>query len=252
MKYYFILLFAFALGCNTTKNNVEKKVKEKSEVKTEKIIIEKIKEVEVIKTQESLLIVLKDPKKVTNAKALIENSSLVWEELIVDEKNLKVAAIKVPIDKKDFWIERLKTANVFSAVEINTDVVLENIKYIAKNTFVKVRKTHCSGDCPVFDVTFFKDGKVIFNGIENVPIKGISEFSLTEKQLKKVKDIFSKTTFGTYFDTFIDKSIADFPSTFISHQNKEIEIKLWKNVPEALAMAYECLDEILLHKKLIN
>ncbi|MEE9407801.1 MAG: DUF6438 domain-containing protein [Polaribacter sp.] len=252
MKYSIILIFVFAFGCNTTNKKKEIKVEEKSEIKKEKEVIEKVKEVEIIKTQENLLIVLKDPKEVLNAKALIENSSLVWENLIIDEKNLKVASIKVPIEKKDFWIERLKTANVFSTVEINTETVLENIKYIAENTFVKIRKTHCSGDCPVFDVIFFNDGKVIFNGIENVPLKGINEFTLTEKQLKKVKNIFSKTSFGTYFDTRTDKSIADFPSTFITHKNKEIEIKLWKNVPNELVMAYECLDEILLEKKLIE
>lgn len=246
MKYYLILLiFVFALGCNQTKNIVEKKV----EVKEEKNIV---KETVKVKTQENLLVVLKDPKEVLNAKALIENSSLVWERLIIDKKNLKVASIKVPVDKKDFWIQRLISANVFSSVEINTETVLQNIKYIAENTFVKIRKTHCSGDCPIFDVIFFKDGKVTFNGIANIPSKGIKEFTLTEKQQKKVKEIFSKTSFGTYFDTFIDKSMADFPSTFITHENKEIEIKLWKNVPDELAMAYEYLDTILLEKKMIE
>ena len=251
MKYFLFLFFVLALSCDQPKSKVETTTPKKTIIE-DKTVIDDMKKEPVLKTQENLLIVLKNPKNVTNAKALIENSSLIWEDLIIDNKNLKVASIKVPIEKKDFWIERLLTSNVFSSVEINSEEAVEKIKDIAENTFVKVRKTHCSGDCPVFDAIFFKNGKVIFNGIENVPTKGITEFTLTEKQLKKVKESFLKTSFGTYFDTFIDKSIADFPSTFITHNNKEIEIKLWKNVPDELAMAYESLDEILLEKKLIE
>lgn len=248
MKYFLALFLIISFGCNQPKQKNEKRIEEKEvineEVKIEKLISEKI--------YEKLFIVLKNPKNIKDSKALIVNSGLIWEELAIDDTNLKAAFIKVPFDKTDFWIERLKTSNTFSSVEINSEKAIEKAKYIAENTFVKIRKTHCSGDCPVFDITFFKDGKVIFNGIENVPIKGIKEFTLTENQLKKATDLFSNTSFNTYSSVLIDKTIADYPSTFITHKNKEIEIKLWKNVAEELIIAFEYLDGILLENKLIE
>ncbi len=250
MKFLPLFFFVLALSCSQPKQKIEKQSKEKEVVK----VIEKIEEVKkpvVKKIQEELFIVLKNPKNVADAKSLIENSGLTWSELVIDNQYNKAAKIKVPADKKEFWIERLKKSNVFSSVEISSDETINKAKYIIENTFVSLRKTHCSGDCPVYDVTFFKDGKVIFNGIENVPTKGTKEFTLTEKELNKVEEMFSKTAFNEYADAFIDKNIADFPSTFIIHQNKQIEIKLWKNVPDELAFAHEYLEGILLKQKLI-
>jgi hypothetical protein len=257
MKYFLLLFILLTLSCNQSKNKEEKIEqkeiikKEKTEVK-EKIEVKEIKKDSFVKTKETLVIVLKNVNNLKDAKALIVNSGLTWVKLIINDTNLKAALIEVSVDKKHFWIDRLKTSNVFSSVEVNSEENIEKIKNIAKNTFVKIRKTHCSGDCPVFDMIVFNDGKVLFNGIENIPFKGIKEFILTKKQLKKLKDYFSKTSFNNYSESFIDIAIADFPSTFITYQNKEIEIKLWKNIPEELIFAYEYLDVILLQEKLIK
>jgi hypothetical protein len=234
MKYFLTSFFFIALSCSQTKNIIKKT------------------EPKEIKKKEQIVLVLKNAKDIANAKDFIVNSGLTWFELIINETNLKAALVEIPVDKKYFWIDRLKTSNIFSAVEVNSEENIEKIKNIAKNTFVKIRKTYCSGDCPVFDLIVFNDGKVLFNGIENVPFKGIKDFILTEKQLKELKGYFSKTTFSAYSNSIVDKSIADFPSTFITYQNKEIEIKLWKNVSEELIFAYEYLDVILLQEKLIK
>ena len=254
MKYILLLSFFIALSCNQQKKE-KKEIKEnqtEKTVKEEKIIVKEVKEKPIIKTQEDLIVVLKNPKNVTDAKALIENSSLIWDKLVIDNNLLKAALIKVPIDKKDFWIERLKTSNTFSTVEVNTKETIESIKYIAENTFVKVRKTHCSGDCAVYDVILFKDGKVIFNGIDNVLIQGKQEFTISKAKMKKIKGMFKKTSFSKYSDSYVDKSIMDFPSTIITHKNKQVEIKLWKKVPLELALAYEAFEDILYEKKLIE
>jgi hypothetical protein len=246
MKYFLLLFILLTLSCYQSKNKEEKiEMKEIIEVK-------EIKKDPFVKTKEALVIVLKNANDLKDAKALIVNSGLTWVELIINDTNLKAALIEIPVGEKNFWINRLKTSNVFSAVEVNSEENIEKIKKIAKNTFVKIRKTHCSGDGPVFDMIVINDGKVLFNGIENVLFKGIKEFILTEKKLKKLKDYFSKTSFNNYSESFVDKAIADFPSTFITYQNKEIEIKLWKNVPEELIFANEYLDVILLQEKLIK
>ena len=44
----------------------------------------------------------------------------------------------------------------------------------------------------------------------------------------------------------------DYPSTFITHNDKQIEIKLWKNVPDELAFAYEAIEDVLFEQKLLE
>ncbi len=253
MKYTLLFFFLIALSCNP----VKKKTEPKKEIKVEENVFEKKdmkndKRKEKAKTHSNLLLVLKNPNNVTDAKALIENSSLIWEDLIIDKNTLKVASIKVPIERKEFWIERLKLSNVFTLIDENTEEKIAYIKHTSENTFVKISKTHCSGDCPVYDVTLFKDGKLVFNGIENVNIKGLKEFTVSEKKMKKIEEMFHKTSFGTYLDNYVDKSIMDYPSTFITYNDKQIEIKLWKNVPEELAFAYETLEDVLYENKLLE
>lgn len=255
MKYVLLSFFLIALSCNQQKKEkkeVKENIKTEKPIKEEVIITKVVKEKAVVKTDEELILVLKNPKMVLDAKALIENSSLQWQELVIDSKYLKAALIKVPIDKKDFWIERLKSSNEFSSVEVNTSETISTIKNIAENTFVKVSKTHCSGDCAVYDAILFKDGTFIFNGIENVLIEGKQEFTISDDKMKKIKNMFEKTSFGTYFDSYSTKSVMDYPSTFITHNNKQIEIKLWKNVPLELALAYESFEDILFEEKLIE
>ena len=240
MKYILLFSLLFTLSCHQTKNVK----KETEKIKTE------IKEKE--KTQEELVVVLKNPKNVVDAKALIENSSLIWSELVIDNTTLKAALIKVPVAKTTFWIDRLQKSNTFSSVEVKTSNSINVIKDISENTFLKIRKTHCSGHCTVYDATLLKDGRVIFNGIENVLIKGKQEFTISKTRMKKLQETFSKTSFGKYFDSYIDKSLMDYPSTFITHDNKEIEIKLWKYVPLELVLAYEDFENVLFEKKMIE
>ncbi|MDD7914221.1 DUF6438 domain-containing protein [Polaribacter ponticola] len=172
--------------------------------------------------------VIKDVSNLEDTKSYIVNSGLIWDKLILDTVVLKVVYIKVLIDNKDFWLKRLQQSNVFSFVAINSKDALGNIKYITENTIVKLRKTHCHGLCAVYDVIFLKDGKVIFNGIENVLVKGNKEFKITKRQIEKLNCLFKKTSFKNYSNAFKSRSIVDLPSTFITYKNKQIEIKLWK------------------------
>lgn len=238
-----------ALNCNKSKENIEK---EKPKTIKESTVKNKKVKVEEIKKQAEFIVVIKDVTNLEDAKSLIVNSGLTWDKLAIDTEVLKAAYIKVPIEKKEFWLKRLQQSNVFSSIDNNSKDALKSIKYIAENTFVKLRKTHCSGVFPVYDAIFLKNGNVIFNGIENVLVTGSKEFTMTKQQQEKIVKMFDKTSFKEYKNTFITRSVADFPSTFITHQNKQIEIKLWKNVPDELAFAYEALEDILLEKKLID
>jgi len=240
MKFFLLLFLILATSCHQQK----KVIKDNNTVD--------VKEYSTIKTNSELIVVLKNPNNVIDTKNLIVNSSLIWDQLIVNDSSLKVALIKVPIDKKQFWIARLKTANVFNSVETYSAETVKKIKDIAKNSLIQIRKTTCFGKCPVYSVIVFKDGKVTFNGIDNVLLKGEQKFKISKTKLKNIKEIFQKTSFSTYPDSFVNRAVMDYPSTFITYKNKQIEIKLWKKAPEEVLLAFKAVENILSEEKMID
>ena len=174
-----------------------------------------------------------------------------WKLQVTNEKNrhmkytlllLLIIAFNCNEPKKEKEeIETVKIEEIIPEVEKTTD-----------NSYIKLSKTACSGHCPVYDIVLFKDGTVSFNAIENLAIKGKQEFTISESKMKKIKEMFNKTSFKDYKNNYVDISKMDYPSTFITYNNKQIEIKLWKNVPLELALACEAIEDILLDKKLIE
>ncbi len=157
--------------------------------------------------------------------------------------------------KKPVKVEKKDTKEVDSIKKEVTEPI-KVIKEVPKtpkkdtrNIFIDLRKTACSGDCPVYEATVLKDGTVIYKGIKSVLVKGKKKFKLTDEAFEKLKQMFAKTSFKNYNRSYANPRDTDFSSIFITHKNKQVEVKLWKNVPKELAFAYEYLEGLLLEKK---
>ena len=48
---------------------------------------------------------------------------------------------------------------------------------------ISISKGRCLGDCSVYDLWVFKNGHVIYNGIDNVNKKGIQETSVSRSKI---------------------------------------------------------------------
>jgi len=250
MKYIPLLLFLLITSCESGKKTIKKK-ETILEVPTK--IIKKIEVetpiIEVQKTKEEILLILKDPKKIEETKTLLSDNGFTFKELLFDKNTLKIALVEIPIETQDVSIQKLRNSNVFSLIEINNTETLEkNIKQF-NNTLIQFSKTPCSGDCPTFQITIDKQGNVNYNGIESVLVKGKVEFQLTEKQLQKLQNKLSKTTFDTYNDIY-DTEMVDLPNTFVTYNDTEVLIKIWKDVPDELIFVTEYLEDLLLAKNL--
>ena len=203
-------------------------------------------------TKDELIVVLKDPSKMEDAKALITNSGLKWEKLLFNQKDLKIALIKVPEDKRDFWLERLQQSGTFSSVELNGIATIQDIEKNHKNSLVKIRKTACFGRCAVYEFTIFKDGKSLFNGLQNVNKTGKHQITLSKEQFIGLKDKLNKTDFSKYNEDYNNPRITDLPSLYITYQGKQIQIRIWKNVPEELKELTTYIEEIVKVNQLTN
>ncbi|WP_428742229.1 DUF6438 domain-containing protein [Tenacibaculum sp.] len=244
MKYLLYSFLVLGISCSIPKKSSETKEKE--------IIIKEEKIAKPIATQNELIVVLKNAKSINDVKSLIKNSGLTWSKMAYDTEASKIGIIKVPERKREFWVGKLQESGEFRLVDINTEEKLADIINKEKNTLLSIRKTQCFGDCPRYSVSIDKKGNVIYNGIEYVLEKGIHEFTLSEEQLKELNNKLSKKDFSSFKDVYNNPKVQDLPSTYIIHNGKQIQIRLWNGIPDELIDIHEYVEGILLNKKLIE
>ncbi|CAL2091439.1 conserved exported hypothetical protein [Tenacibaculum sp. 190524A05c] len=234
----FILLFAFSCGAPKDKSSSDQKT-------TEQKVKETIKE-----PKNEIIAVLKNPKSINDVKALIKNSGLKWKPMAMDDESSKIAVIEIPDGKFDFWIERLNNSREFRTVKINSIATTKELIEREKNNLISLRKTKCFGDCPSYTIYIAKDGNASYEGKEFVLEKGTKEFKLSEKELNHINALLTKKDFSSFKDVYDNPRIMDLPSTFVVHNGKQIQIRLWNDdVPEVLMELNEYIEGILLEKK---
>ena len=102
-------------------------------------------------------------------------------------------------------------------------------------------KTPCFGDCPVYDAYIDKDGNVYYHGLEYVTEVGVRTFKITDEELKELNSILAKKDFDSFAGTYDNPEMTDLPSTFILDKKKEVKIRLWKDIPDALIELQEAI-----------
>ena len=243
MKYLYLSVFLLAISCG----GINKKGDTKEEIKTnlkEKTVTETPK-----KEVEKLLVVLKNPNSLNNVKSLIKNSGLTWEKMAFENETTKIGAIAVPANKKDFWIDRLQKTGEFKSVDTNNTTNLDALIKKASTTFFSFRKTQCFGDCPAYELIIDNEGNVIYTGTKYVTETGERKFTLTEKEFTTLKEKLANNNFSEYKKIYDDPKLMDLPSTYITHKDKQVQIRLWKGIPKDLIDVHEYVQGILLDKK---
>ncbi|PKV48242.1 hypothetical protein ATE84_0237 [Aquimarina sp. MAR_2010_214] len=109
-------------------------------------------------------------------------------------------------------------------------------------------KGPCLGKCPVYDLWIYHDGSISYSGINHVSVKGNISRKLEEQELKELKRILNKDSYGDR----VFKKIRDRPITTLRFNGKEykyysnkidgalkeIDVKL-KNVMNNIVLNHE-------------
>lgn len=106
---------------------------------------------------------------------------------------------------------------------------------------IKIEKTACMGDCPIY-VLSIENSKVYYNGIKNVSVIGEKEFTLTDQQLKELKDKLDTFSFENYSSSY-GGTYTDVSYTIITIPDKTIKLVKRKGPPEL----YELVESIETH-----
>jgi hypothetical protein len=120
------------------------------------------------------------------------------------------------------------------------------------NTLVKLQKKPCSGDCPVFEVTITKDSILTYHGQKYTNIVGIHPIKLSGKQFDEITKILKNSNFSALKSRYTQSGTKDFPESVITHQGKNVTIRLWKDAPKELTAIYVFIEDILYDKKYLE
>jgi hypothetical protein len=109
-------------------------------------------------------------------------------------------------------------------------------------------KTACFGKCPTFQVKFYSDGRVTYNGKMNVERLGMYEARTDNATLKRIKDKANEVGYFDFYNEYpVGKRIADLPSTitFLRVGDMEKQVKDTHEGPEKLKEFERYLEEII-------
>ncbi|CAM1349805.1 DUF6438 domain-containing protein [Tenacibaculum crassostreae] len=249
MKYISLSILLFAAMCSSPKKNNEPKLVESEE----KEITVKEETVEKPKVPENeLIVVLKNAESINDIKSLVKNSGLTWSKMAYETDASKIGIVKVPVGKRKFWIDKLQQTDEFRLVDINTDETLAKAISEEKNNLLSIRKTPCFGECPVYSVKIDKEGNGVYNGVDYVLVKGIQEFTLSDKQLKELNNRLATKGFDSFKKVYDNPKVLDLGNTYIVHDGKQVKIRLWKDIPDELINIHEYVLDILFEKEFIE
>ena len=89
-----------------------------------------------------------------------------------------------------------------------------------------MRRTGCYGTCPIYTVSIFGDGRVVFEGKRYVAVRGRREAHLSVATVQQLAQDFLEAKFLELKDSYI-ASVTDNPSTFTTFnyggQHKTVE-----------------------------
>jgi hypothetical protein len=117
-----------------------------------------------------------------------------------------------------------------------------------KDLFVEIARGGCRGRCPIYKIQVFRDGRVLYHGIEFVAKKGWFTGRIDGEQLEGIRAKAREVEYLQLADQYPESGpvIADFPIciTFIRLDGREKEIRNRHHAPTALTDFEQFIDDL--------
>ena len=141
----------------------------------------------------------------------------------------------------------------------NKDVSTPKIENAVEKTslkealFIKMERTPCMGNCPIYSISIFNTGNVIYSGRNFVEKKGKYRTQLTSEQLKSLKSKIEEIDLFNLQDQY-GKEIVDLPScvllVYLNGKKKKISDKY--KAPKKLKEFEKLIDTMVITDSLIK
>jgi hypothetical protein len=123
---------------------------------------------------------------------------------------------------------------------------------------ITIERGACYGTCPIYSAQISGNGTVIYNGIENVKVKGKKQFKIPKTKVQELIKAFESINYFTLKDKYETDErgmrVADLPpvTTSISLKGKTKKIVHLFGAPKELKDLENKIDEAAELKKLIS
>ncbi len=113
--------------------------------------------------------------------------------------------------------------------------------------FLKMRKTPCYGKCPYFEVNFYENGFVTYEGLKFVDKIGIYNAQINKKEVAIIQDFIRLSDFFS-FDELYDARVSDLPSVIIevNYNGNFHKVKARYKAPKKFKELVKFIDNFLL------
>ncbi len=87
---------------------------------------------------------------------------------------------------------------------------------IESEIVLTLERTACFGTCPIYTITIYDDGRVVYDGTEFVTVQGVQETMIDPAAVLELVDFMLATGYNDFDDAYTNRSITDMPSTITS------------------------------------
>lgn len=81
---------------------------------------------------------------------------------------------------------------------------------------ITLERTPCFGVCPVYTLTIYGDGRIVYEGMRNVRIEGTITTTISEDKIKQLIREFRKINYFSLKDSYEVRNVTDMPSAYTS------------------------------------
>lgn len=185
---------------------------------------------------------MKTNTTITNHFLFLMGASLLLLSSCLATKAPPLPAEEPEIKLSDWMLE--EDSIVYETLTFD---LTDTIPYV--HLLAKIERQSCFGKCPVYKAAFYSDGKIIYEGIENVDRRGKYVTRVDEATVNRIKtmaervDYFRLSGFYPTHGSVID----DLPVTitYVSFIFKDNQVTDAHNSPAKLHRFERFLDEII-------
>ena len=85
-----------------------------------------------------------------------------------------------------------------------------------KEVVITLERTECFGTCPVYRLTVYGYGAVIYEGIRFAQVQGTIQTTISEEKIRQLVSEFQRVDYFSLRDSYEERNVTDMPSAFTS------------------------------------
>jgi hypothetical protein len=151
--------------------------------------------------------------------------------------------------KRASWFFYIAMAGLLLVITPFTGCKPEKNNVAQEDVVIKLERGACFGSCPVYTLTIFGNGTVVYEGEDFVQTKGSRETTISTDAINQLVSDFDKANYFSLNDSYTGFGVSDMPfvttSIRIGGRTKAIKHYLGdRSAPQQLTELENRIDEV--------